>query len=111
MEIVNHYTLASDLVKRWREQYGHTVDSTAVMTALNALPVNPSPKQVNAAFASCKPHRGHTNRVNTDIECSDCKAQIPEGIRFTRECNAEYNDDTVTLCRKCILAALMLIDE
>jgi hypothetical protein len=103
---------AVDIVKRWLEQYGNRHSTCA--QALRALPVNPTPDQVDAAFASAAPNPGHTNRVQREFTCDECNRTFGSLVQIdvplvVSEYTLNGAEQYLHLCYGCVLKLVKFV--
>jgi hypothetical protein len=94
---------AADLVRNWLKQYDNR--HIYVAQALRALPENPTPDQVDEAFASCAPHAGHTNRVQREFSCEECGGTFDALVQIDANAAEHY----LHLCVYCVLKLVKFV--
>lgn len=108
MRLRNATTEASWVRKHWLEQFGDRPEFRGAAEALRALPDDPTPDAVDAAFAEAK-ERCNGNRVLREFECHECKAVVPHVVEVGEEPDHE-DSHTAHLCPACLFDAVRLMD-
>lgn len=111
MRLVNERVRAKDLVEQWVKQFGE--DSPREVKILRSLPPDPSPDDVDEAFASFPTSRGRYNKVDRQITCDECGKDVVVAVEvgfYKSDESTEMGRQTCLICPECLFDAMKLMD-
>lgn len=111
MKLVNERTNAKDLVEQWIKQFGE--DLPHEVKILRSLPPDPSPDDVDEAFALFLTSRGRGNKVDRQITCDECGKDVAVAVEvgvYKSDESTEMGRQTCLICPECLFDAIKLVD-